>query len=95
MIVTATSVDADPMGVRFPPRFAPKMTDHHRFESSGMFCAERIFASIAASGMLSVTDEATAAEVRRSASEACVFAMLMIGFSPSPMSCSTSACSMT
>ena len=28
MIVTTTSVDAEPIGVRLPPRFAPKIADH-------------------------------------------------------------------
>ena len=27
--MTATSVEADPIGVIFPPRFAPKITAHH------------------------------------------------------------------
>ena len=28
MMVTATSVEAEPIGVRLPPRLAPKTTDH-------------------------------------------------------------------
>ena len=63
MIVTATRVEAEPMGVRLPPRFAPKITDHHSGESGAVSKPgeERIFASIAASGILSVTLLATAA----------------------------------
>ena len=34
--VTATNVDAEPIGVRLPPRFAPKTTDHHKEESPGV-----------------------------------------------------------
>ena len=56
IIVTATSVDAEPIGVKFPPRLAPKITDHHNELSPAVFCALRIFANIAASGMLSVTE---------------------------------------
>ena len=63
MIVTATRVEAEPMGVRFPPRFAPKTTAHQKGESGSepmTGFALRIFASIAASGMLSVTELAVA-----------------------------------
>ena len=54
-IVTATNVEADPIGVRLPPRLAPKITDHHRREPSGAPRSCRILASMATSGMLSVT----------------------------------------
>jgi len=55
-MVTATNVDALPIGVRFPPRLAPKTTAHHKLESEGVPMDERILASMAASGMLSVTE---------------------------------------
>ena len=62
MIVTATSVEADPIGVRLPPRFAPKITAHHRGSPGGRNAPPArgipatILASIAARGMLSVTE---------------------------------------
>jgi hypothetical protein len=34
MIVTATRVDAEPIGVMLPPRFAPKITAHQYGESA-------------------------------------------------------------
>ena len=72
MMVTATSVEADPIGVRLPPRFAPKITAHQSGSPGGctpppgMGRPATILASIAASGMLSVT-ELNTAEDRRTA----------------------------
>ena len=51
IIVTATRVEAEPMGVRFPPRLAPKITDHHNDEFGSVFKLLKIFANIAASGI--------------------------------------------
>ena len=64
MMVTATSVEAEPMGVRFPPRLHPNTTAHHRGSVDAVPWAWRIFESIAASGMLSVTELAAADETR-------------------------------
>ena len=60
MMVTATSVDAEPIGVMLPPKFAPNITAHQMGESLAICMPPRIFAIIAASGMLSVTELATA-----------------------------------
>ena len=68
MIVTATSVEADPMGVMFPPRLAPKITAHQSGSVGGRTMPfargmpAMIFASIAARGMLSVTELNAAVE---------------------------------
>lgn len=59
--MTATRVEADPIGVMLPPRFAPKITAHHngpvggRAKPSAIGIPSMIFASMAASGILSVT----------------------------------------
>ena len=60
MMVTATNVEAEPMGVKLPPRLAPKITAHQKDEPAGIFRPTRIFASTAASGILSVTELAAA-----------------------------------
>ena len=60
MMVTATKVEALPMGVKLPPRLAPNTTDHQSEESGLVPAAARIFASIAANGILSVTELNTA-----------------------------------
>jgi len=56
MMVTATRVEALPIGVRLPPRLAPNTTDHQSEESGLVPAAVSIFASIAANGILSVTE---------------------------------------
>ena len=57
--MTATRVEADPIGVMLPPRFAPKITAHHNGSVGGrakpyaIGIPSMIFASMAASGILS------------------------------------------
>ena len=55
MIVTATRVEALPIGVRLPPRLAPKTTAHHNAELLSTPCAPKICASIAANGATTLT----------------------------------------
>ena len=62
--VTATTVEAEPMGVRLPPRLAPKITLHQRVESEGVVLMSRILERTAARGMLSVTELAMAEHQR-------------------------------
>ena len=92
MMVTATSVDAEPIGVRLPPRFAPKITDHHMPESLAIFIELRMLANTAASGMLSVTLLATAEETSNRPPPK-MSPIPMIGSIPLPISSSTPACS--
>ena len=56
IIVTATKVEALPMGVKLPPKLEPKMTDHQSGESATVPLACKILASIADNGILSVTE---------------------------------------
>ena len=51
MMVTATKVEAEPIGVMLPPKLAPKITAHQSGELSGVPRPFKIFASMAASGM--------------------------------------------
>jgi hypothetical protein len=91
-------VDAEPIGVMFPPRLAPKITHHHQsgLNSAG-FCSAivcRIFPSIAASGMLSVTELAMA-EAASSTPESRFVGNVNIVAMPFPIKSRTKACSIT
>ena len=92
MMVTATSVEAEPIGVMLPPRLAPKMSDHQNGDSGDRSIPPRIFANIAASGILSVTELATAAATISAAGPA-ISPSARIGVNRSPISSSTRACS--
>ena len=100
MMVTATRVEADPMGVRLPPRLAPKITAHQsgsvggRMPPPAMGISLMILASIAARGMLSVTELNRAADTRI-APVPRVGPRAIIRSSPIPISANTSACSIT
>ena len=92
IIVTATSVDAEPIGVKLPPRLAPKITDHHIPESPEIPIELRMFDSTAANGMLSVTLLAKAEETKSSHPPR--FGPIpIIGAMPLPIRSRTLACS--
>lgn len=93
MIVQATTVLAEPIGVMLPPRFAPKTTAHHCTAGTAAASAgvgPKIVASIAASGMLSVTELNSAVNHIRPTLPAPPSAWVRL-LSATPIICSTSA----
>ena len=101
MMVIATTVEAEPIGVMLPPKLAPKIT-LHQYGDAGLLplspitvgSTARIFASTAANGMLSVTELAAAALASNEpwATDAGSVSITPI---PRPIRASTSACSIT